>query len=299
MSFQELLRLNSRREITCGSIERLQAAIQHGGDLRIYTRFLFNEHIEPGSRNKEPVDEVSDFRVTYCIDERFVAGIMNLRMPVHPPYGFGPDPSWSFFLYNQDGSQCIARPYLDGRVSETPPPCGMCPPRPHGDMPKYHEFSNYDEDSNAPCSNFIYDFEEFGFFVNDRYQEVFSHDEAGTVLSGSFEDLIRAFRHGCDLKLAISNLNGNSGKNKFSSELFTFAGPGYHNVGSGIFCVSSQPTVVVDSDIPMRYETGNWSFGNIFVRTDGLVEYWRCDPYTLRYEKRVSRNKIRYLVNQN
>lgn len=41
------------------------------------------------------------------------AGSMISRQPVERPEGFGPRPSRSCFLYNQDGSQAIACPYLD------------------------------------------------------------------------------------------------------------------------------------------------------------------------------------------
>lgn len=50
---------------------------------------------------------------------------MTLRQPIELTEGFGERPSMSFFLYNQDGRQAIARPYLDGggvtgRVGESP-----------------------------------------------------------------------------------------------------------------------------------------------------------------------------------
>jgi hypothetical protein len=48
---------------------------------------------------------VAEFRVTYLLDDSWSAGIMTLRQPVELPEGFGPRPSLSCFLYNQDGSQ--------------------------------------------------------------------------------------------------------------------------------------------------------------------------------------------------
>ncbi len=58
------LELDSAREIVAGSEASLVEAIRRGADLRIYTAFRYNEHIEPGSDNGEIVEEVSDFRVT-------------------------------------------------------------------------------------------------------------------------------------------------------------------------------------------------------------------------------------------
>ena len=64
------------------------------------------------------------FAVTYLVhgdSGPWVAGVMTQRQPIECPTGFGPRPSLSLFLYNQDGHQAIARPFLDGHV---PPPGG-------------------------------------------------------------------------------------------------------------------------------------------------------------------------------
>ena len=75
---------------------------------------------------------------------------MTLRQPVDLPDGFGPRPSMSFFLYNQDGQQAIARPYLDGA-----PAAGTLGPAPiddHSDMPRYHQQDSWDASTNAPST---------------------------------------------------------------------------------------------------------------------------------------------------
>mgnify|MGYP001255859671 FL=1 len=92
------LRLNAGREIVTGSGQDLVKAIRRGSDLRIRTEFIHNEHIDTSSDSKERVREVAEFGVTYLIDDRWVAGIMNLRQPVALPTGFGPRSSMSFFL---------------------------------------------------------------------------------------------------------------------------------------------------------------------------------------------------------
>ena len=109
-----VLELDSRREITGGSPGALCAAIRRGADLRIYTEFIHNEHIDPASDSAELIREVSEFRATYLVEDRWCAGIMTLRQPISLPDAFGPRASMSFFMYNQDGQQAIARPYLDG-----------------------------------------------------------------------------------------------------------------------------------------------------------------------------------------
>ena len=153
--------LDSEREIVGGSDEALVHAVRRGADLRIYTEFLHNEHIDVQSDNSDRVREVAEFGVTHLVADRWVAGIMSLRQPVSLPVGFGPRPSMSFFLYNQDGTQAIARPYLDGSpeppASESPGVGG--PPG----MPKYHQHESWDGDTNAPSSNFTYDFDVFRY----------------------------------------------------------------------------------------------------------------------------------------
>ena len=69
------LELDSRRNATSGS----------AADLRIYTEFLHNEHIDVGSSNAERIREVAEFGVTYRIDNRWTAGIMSLRQPIELP----------------------------------------------------------------------------------------------------------------------------------------------------------------------------------------------------------------------
>ena len=129
---------------------------------------------------------------------------MTLRQPVDLPEGFGPRPSMSFFLYNQDGQQAIARPYLDGL-----PANGARGPSPlddHSAMPRYHQYDSWDAGTNAPSSNFVYDFDHFQFWVNDRWREVLSHAADGTVLAGSLGELAEAFSRGCAIKLGIRGL---------------------------------------------------------------------------------------------
>lgn len=177
--WKNVLELDHDLSIKGGGGKALQEAIQRGADLRIYTEFRHNEHVEPGSDNAEIVQEVSDFRVTYLIDGRWVAGIMNLRMPIIPPAGFGSRASMSFFLYNQNGRQGIGRPYLDGS-----PATGRPVPAPlddHNDMPKYDQHDAWDTGTNAPSSNFTYHFETFRYLVRDDWREVLAHSADGAV----------------------------------------------------------------------------------------------------------------------
>jgi len=292
MEPKNLLTLDSKRNVIGGSKEALRQAIAEGGDLRIYTLFRHNEHIDTQSDNHELIDEVSDFRVTWLVDNRWVAGGMNLRMPVVPPGIFGERPSWSFFLYNEDGSQAIARPFLDGKTII--PPTGEFPASSPQNMPKYTTFSEFDRYTNAPSQNFIYHFDEYRFFVSDDWTEIYAHDENGKITAGDFGEFIQAFRNGREFKAAIRDFD--KAPEDLTYELFTHLGSGYYNTESGSFCINSQPVIVIRSAIPMRYQSENWFFGNMIIKNNGEIIFWRCNPYTMQYDKITRRCAIRYFV---
>ena len=175
--WKSALELDASRQPVSGSGEELVGAIRRGADLRIMTEFKNNEHIDTGSDSAELIEEVAEFAGTYLIEDRWVAGIMTLRQPISLPDGFGSRPSMSFFLYNQDGRQAIARPYLDGgEVTAEPGPSDVAD---HSSMPKYHQLDGWDQGTNAPSSNFIYDFDLFNYLVRDDWEEVLAHNRRG------------------------------------------------------------------------------------------------------------------------
>jgi hypothetical protein len=196
-NWKTLYALDSNRRPISGSSTALSAAIRNGADLRVYTEFRHNEHIDAKSTSTETVQELGDFRVTYLIEDTWVAGIINLRQPINLPNGFGPRKSMSFFLYNQDGSQAIARPHLDGdrvlaRQRED-----------FSGLLKYHLLEDIDIDTLSPSQQFAYDFDVYRFHVCDDWREVLSHSEDGTVLSGSAEELVDQFARGRYVKVAV------------------------------------------------------------------------------------------------
>ena len=286
--------LNKKRELVFGSDETLSNAIRRGADLRIYTEFRHSEHIDRTSKNPELVQEVSDFRVTYLMENRWVAGIMNLRQPVAlMGEGFGPRPSMSFFMYNQNGLQSIARPHLDGLPIQAQPDFSL------NTDPNSHYFDWWDGETNAPSHNFVYDFETYQFMVHDIWKEVFSHEDDGTVISGSVEDLARECASGRDVKVAIrglcSDLLAGSDQN-MEHEVFVHVGSNYFYTEQKLFWGGTQPVVRVRPSIPIRYESKNWNFGWLLVRTDGHVARWLVDPYTLKFKKSQTRHAIRWFV---
>lgn len=303
-TWASVLELDSGRAVTAGSPKALCNAIRRAADLRILTEFVYNEHVDVQSDNAETVREVSDFRVTYLVDDHWAAGIMSQRLPISPPEGFGPRASMSFFLYNQDGRQAIARPYLDG-----PPSLGQRGPSPlddHNDMPKYHQLDNWDAGTNAPSSNFIYDFGRYRYLVCDNWEEVFAHTAKGEPESGSLESLCEAFSDGCEIKVGIRGLCDDFAPTHEEGQgvrpavpnhtVFVHTGPGYYSTERKLFCAGSQPVVRIRPDIPMRYRSGEWDFGWLMPRTDGFVDRWICDPYMLRFTKKPGRFAIRWFA---
>lgn len=289
--------LDRERRVVSGSTEALSSAIRRGADMRIYTEFRHNEHIDTKSDNPELIREVADFRITYLLDNRWVAGIINLRQPVDLPNGFGPRPSMSFFLYNQNADQAIARPYLDGEPATGE--LGKSPLDDHSDMPKYHQFDAWDSGTNAPSSNFAYDFETYKFWVSDDWEEVYSNSADGKVLSGSIDALTEAFTVGREVKVGISGLCGDMTEDPATAiphEVFVQCGSCYYYTERKQFMAASQPVVRVKPAIPLRYKSREWDFGWLMTRSDGHVARWLINPYTLKFERSYGRYAMRWFV---
>jgi hypothetical protein len=237
--------------------------------------------------------------VTYLLEDRWSAGIMSLRQPVALPDGFGLRPSMSFFLYNQDGQQAIARPHLDG-VPVTGAP-GPSPLEAFSDMPKYHQLDSWDGDTNAPSHNFIYDFNVFRYFVRNRWREVLSHDASGTAVSGSYAELTEAAARGCEIKVAIRGLCSDLAEDRgdiIEHEVFIQTHSTYHYTKSKLLIAGTHPVIRVRPAIPLRYTSRGWDFGWLVVRTDGHVASLLCDPYTLQPFRQEGSYAIRWFVGE-
>jgi hypothetical protein len=295
--WESVLELDSRRVVSSGSPQALCAAIRRAADLRIYTEFRHNEHIDPSSASSELIREVSEFRATYLLEDRWCAGIMTLRQPIALPDGFGPRASMSFFMYNQDGQQAIARPYLDGGSAGGT--IGPAEPDDWSAYPKYHQQDSWDAGTNAPCSNFVYDFEVFRYFVCDDWEEVLTHDAAGRARSGSIDLLAAAFESGAEIKVAIRDLCADLvGKpdQRIEHEVFIHGGPGYYYSGRKLFIAGTQPLVRVKPSIPMRYTSRGWDFGWLMPRTDGRVAMLLYDPYSLKVRRQAGQFAMRWFA---
>jgi hypothetical protein len=291
-----VLELDHTRMITAGSEVALCNAIRNGADLRIYTEFRHNEHIDVTSDNPARIQEVSEFRVTCLLEDRWSAGFMTLRQPIALPDGFGPRSSMSYFLYNQNGQQAIARLLLDGPPATGSPGVSPLDDGFH-DMPKYHQHDSWDAETNAPSQNFIYDFETFRFLVRDTWQEVLSHTEDGTVRSGSVKALAEASADGCEIKVGIRDLCADlSEEPAMAHEWFVQAHSNYYYTEQNLLITGTHPLVRLCPAIPLTYATGAWDCGWLMVRTDGFVSRLLFDPYSLQSHRSETRHAIRWFV---
>ena len=296
-SWQTVLKLDSQRNLELGDATLLANAVRAGADLRVGTAFWHNEHVDPTSKSHHFVREVMDFRITYLLEDRWVAGVENLRVPIQLPDRFGPRESMSFFLYNQDGNQAVARPFLDDRPATGEP--GISPLEDHDAMPKYHELANFDVQTNAPSSNFIYDFEYFRYMIRPNWTEVLAHDAEGNVTSGSISNLTEAFESGAEVKIAVRGLCDDllaDSTAAMDHEVFIHLGACYYYTEERLFIGSANPVVRTTPSIPLGYSSRGWDFGWLMPRTDGHVARWLCNPYTLKFRRDARQYAIRWFV---
>lgn len=291
-SWRQVLALDSSMRVIDGSSAALREAMARGADLRIYSEFRHNEHIDVDSPDADLVQETMDMRTTYLVDRRWAAGVITLRQPVSLPDDFGPRPSLSLFLYNEDGSQAIARPHLDG-----PPvsgPHGQSPPADHSRMPRYSELDRWDDGTNAPSSNFTYAFETLRYFVRDDWRLALHHSSEGDVIAGSFAEVADAFARGVEWKVGISGLCDDfaGAAAALPHEVFIQCGSCYLYTQRRRLIAATHPVVRVRPSIPLRYRSEAWDYSWLIARTDGQVARLTYDPYTLEPTRAATRHEI-------
>lgn len=280
------LELRPDRSVAAGSKEALVAALARGADLRVYTEFLFEEHIEPGGRPGAPeqdglIREVIDFRETIVVDGRHAAGITTLRQALHPPFGFNGTPKMSFFLYTIDGEQACAN-VLFGEAPDPDARFGtrVVVPTP-GDMPKMGPDEVLDGGTVAPSRNFVYNFERYRYFVRDDWQELSGFDaiEAAQVAAR-------------EIKVGIRGLLGEGE----AHEVFVGVGSGFLHAGPRVYACLTHPLVRVAPAVPIRYASGAWDVAWVFLRSDGFAVVRRFDPQTREWSDREERFEMRWFA---
>ena len=283
------LELTPDRSVRAGSKAALAEAIGRAADLRVYTEFLFEEHIIPGGNGDPtqngPIREVIDFRQTILVEGRHVGAVTTQRQPLEPPFGFnGTDPKMSFFMYTGDGDQALANLVFAG-VEGAPPPGERTLVPPPDDMPKMGDQEYFDLGTSGPSRNFVYDMETYRYFVRDDWEEILAHEADGTVTAGSFDALEAAQIAGREIKVGIRDLAAGlrrpgGPETDVPHEVFTPVGSGFLHTGPRVYAALTHPLVRVAASDPLRYGSGGWDVAWVFLRTDGASVVRRLEPYT-------------------
>lgn len=289
--------------VTAGSFADLAEAVGRGADLRLYTEFLHEEHVAPGSttpgiadeRNHGLIRESIDFRQAMLVGGTHVVGATLLRQPLEPTTGFnGTRPMMSFFMYNMTGEQSHANVALDGTVpTDEPGSCRAIGSDPA--MPKMRDLELFDAGTLAPSRNFFYAFERFRFFVRDDWTEVLAHDADGNVLRGSIGAVERAQVECREFKVAIGGLSPTPG-GVTEVETFVNAGSGFFHTRRKFHESLSHPVLRVRPVAPMKLGSGRWDVCWVALRTDGQCVVRRLDPYTRVHSDRPTRLACRWFV---
>jgi hypothetical protein len=284
--------MDENRNVVGGSREELARAIRSGADARYYTTFDYAEHmLVPGSEVGR-VQGTLNLPITYWLAGGRVAGIHTVRYPSDCSLGFQPfRPSLSLVLCNDNGQFGVARPYLDGGAGRA-----VVEDRAGS---KYEILDRSDEETPAPSENALYPYGQYRWWVRDDWQEVLSHGADGEVVSGSLEALQDSFRSGAEIKVGVKglcNMFAAPGEDAPDHEVFVGMGPIYNHQDQGFLGGESQPLVRVAPSVPMGYCSGNWNFGWILPRTDGVVYHLVVNPYTYEFARTETRSPLRWFV---
>jgi hypothetical protein len=296
------LELRPDRSVAAGSTTALCDAIRRGADLRVYTEWLYEEHIAPDLSYPDPrhnglLQEVIDMRETMLVGDRHAAGITTLRQAMMPITGFnlGAPNRMSYFLYGMDGQQCCANLRLDDTKPTAQPGSSRVAPKPPS-MPKMSEMEENDLGTLAPSRNFIYDFDVYRYFVRDDWTPILAHDENGGVTAGSWDAFHQAHREGREFKAGIAGLCGDLPGASLRHEVFTMLGSGWVHTAMKTYEVSTHPLVRIAPAIPMKYKSRGWDVAWVILRTDGKAKVRSLDPYTRRFRDWETRLACRWFV---
>jgi hypothetical protein len=293
------LELASDRSVVAGSVEGLVRALERAADLRIYTEFLFEEHIAPGGDGDASHDglirEVIDFRETIVVDGALGAGVTTLRQPLEPPFGFnGTDPKMSYFLYQSDGQQACANLLLDASAVIGQPGTSDTIPSPP-EMPKMSPEVRYDQGTTGPSRNFVYDMETYRYFVRDDWEELFAVEADGGPMRGSVDAIEAAQIAGREIKVGIRDLCADLGDGP-GHEVFSLLGSGFFHTRLRLYDALTHPLVRIAPAVPLVYRSYGWDIAWVHVRTDGAAVLRVLDPYTRQFNDRPGRLAMRWFA---
>ena len=288
-----VLELAPDRSVTAGSKEALAAAIGRGADLRIYTEFLYEEHILPGGGDDRSLDglirEVIDFRETILVDGRYVAAhhdpapaaraaarlqrprSEDVVLPVHD--GRRPGPGQP----RARRADAVGRRPASGRSSRRRPTCRRWASRSSSTSgpPDRRGTSSTTWRSTATSSA-----------TSGRRSWPTTPMAASRPARSPRSRRPRspAARSRSGSATSAADL-ASDGAPSVAHEVFTLVGSGFVHVRAGLYVTLTHPLVRVAGAIPLRYGSGNWDVAWVFLRTDGEAQVRRLDPYTREWER--------------
>ena len=113
------------------------------------------------------------------------------------------------------------------------------------------------------------------------------------------KNLQNVLRSGRRLKVGVQNLCADlvSKDEPFiSHEVFIELHSVYNHQDSGFLGGESQPIVRVGPGVPLKYKSGNWNYGWILPRTDGMVHQLIVEPLTYEFIHKDGRFPIRWFA---
>ena len=75
MAWRVAVELDERQQLVSGTAADLRDAIRNGADLRIYSEFYHDEHIDPESSRHELIQESMDMRASVRSEHRQVNSV--------------------------------------------------------------------------------------------------------------------------------------------------------------------------------------------------------------------------------
>lgn len=166
-------------------------------------------------------------------------------------------------------------------------------------MPKMRFLGGSDAGTNAPSGSFIYPFDTLRYWVRDDWEQVLSHTDDGTVISGSLDALLAAFEMGADMKVGIRGLCDDlvdAPIDPIDHEVFINLHAYYYYTETRQMMGATYPLVRVRPSIPLAYESKGWDFGWVMPRSDGYVALLLVDPYTLKFRRAFAHCAIRWFI---
>ncbi len=104
--------------------------------------------------------------------------------------------------------------------------------------------------------------------MRDGWQEVLSHSEDGTVLSGSVDKVAEASMRGCEIKVGIRDLGRDlSEVPNMDHKWFVQAHSNYYYTEQKLLITGTQPIVRLRPAIPLTYTSGAWDCGRLMGPT--------------------------------